>query len=47
MTSQQFFAGFDYESMLQARPNLLDPKYLQPNQFQAPREVRLLVRWEF
>jgi hypothetical protein len=47
LTSQQFFAGFDYESMLQARPNLLDPKYLQPNQFQAPREVRLLVRWEF
>ena len=38
---------FDYEALLAANPTSLDPKFRQADQFQAPREIRFLVKFEF
>jgi outer membrane receptor protein involved in Fe transport len=46
VTTEQFFAGgWDYASLL--TPEILDVKFNQPDQFQAPREVRLTLKFEF
>jgi outer membrane receptor protein involved in Fe transport len=48
LTTEQFFAGgWDYEGLLRANPNLLDVKYNQTDQYQAPRQVRLSMRFQF
>lgn len=48
ITLDQFFnTGFDYEGILAGDPSLVDPKFRQANQFQAPREVRLTLKFEF
>ena len=47
LTLDQFFAGFDYEALLTANPTSIDPKFRQADQFQAPREIRFLVKFEF
>ena len=48
ITQEQFFTGgYDYEAELAADPSLLTLKFGQPNQFQAPREVRFTVRYIF
>jgi hypothetical protein len=48
LTSSEFFAGgWDYAALLAADPTALDPKFNQPNQFQAPREIRFTVKFEF
>jgi hypothetical protein len=48
LTSTEFFAGgWDYEGLLQADPALLDPKFNRADQFQAPREIRFNVKFQF
>ncbi|HEX6737434.1 MAG TPA: hypothetical protein VF310_04075, partial [Vicinamibacteria bacterium] len=48
LTTEQFFrGGWDYEGLLRADPSLLDVKFNQANQFQAPRELRLTMRLQF
>lgn len=48
ITTEAFFAGgLDYAGLLAADPTLLDPKFNQPDQFQAPRELRFTVKFEF
>ena len=48
ITQEQFFTGgYDYEAELAADPSLLNLKFGQPNQFQAPREVRFTLRYTF
>jgi hypothetical protein len=46
-TSRFFAGGWDYETLLAANPNLLDNRFNQPDQFQAPREVRLTLKFTF
>jgi outer membrane receptor protein involved in Fe transport len=47
-TAQRFFAGgWDYESILAGQPNLQDVRYNQADVFQAPREIRLTVKFSF
>ncbi len=48
LTTAGFFAGgWDYNAILNANPQILDVKFNQPNQFQAPREVRFSVKFQF
>ena len=48
VTQEQFFTGaYDYEGQFAADPDLADPKFRQPNQFQAPRQVRFSVKFTF
>ena len=48
LTLDRFFAGgWDYEGLLAADPTKVDPKFRQADQFQAPREIRFLVKFEF
>ncbi len=48
LTAQEFFnSDWDYEAMLAANPNRLDVKFNQPNQWQAPRELRLTAKITF
>ena len=48
ITQEQFFSGaYDYEAELAADPSLLNNKFGQPNQFQAPRQVRFTVKYIF
>jgi hypothetical protein len=48
LTSTQFFAGgWDYNTLLAQNPGILDVKYNQPDQFLAPREIRLGVKFTF
>jgi hypothetical protein len=48
VTQAEFFSGnFGYEGLLAADPSLVDPKWGQPNQFQAPREVRFTLKFQF
>ena len=39
--------GWNYEALLAANPTMLDVKFRQADQFQAPREIRFLVKFEF
>jgi outer membrane receptor protein involved in Fe transport len=46
--TEEFFAGgWDYEGLLRADPTLLDVKFNQADQWQAPRQVRLSMRIQF
>lgn len=48
LTTDEFFAGgWDYDSLLAANPDILDVKFNQPNQFQAPRQVRFSLKFQF
>ena len=48
ITLDEFFAGgWDYEGLLAADSSLVDPKFRQANQFQAARELRFTVKFEF
>jgi len=48
VTTATFFAGgWDYEALIAANPNIQNVQFNQPNQYQAPREVRLSVRIQF
>jgi hypothetical protein len=48
VTMTQFFnGGWDYEALLQANPTSVDPKFRQADQFQAPREIRFTVKFQF
>jgi hypothetical protein len=48
LTLDRFFAGgWDYEGLLKADPTKVDPKFRQADQFQAPREVRFMVKFDF
>jgi hypothetical protein len=46
-TSQFFNTSWDYDALLAANPASIDPKFNQPNEWQAPREVRLTVKFTF
>ncbi|HXW07829.1 MAG TPA: TonB-dependent receptor [Vicinamibacterales bacterium] len=46
-TSQFFNTQWDYEGLLAANPSLVDPKYARANQYLAPREVRLTLKFVF
>jgi hypothetical protein len=46
--TEEFFAGgWDYEGLLRADSSLLDVKFNQPDQWQAPRQIRLSMRIQF
>jgi hypothetical protein len=48
ITNQEFFAGFDMEGVLAERPAVrLDPRFLQDNAYQAPRTIRLGLKFTF
>jgi hypothetical protein len=48
VTQAEFFTGaYDYEGQFTADPSIQDPKFGQPNQFQAPRQVRFSVKFTF
>lgn len=46
-TDQFFNSTWNYEGLLAANPNLVDPKFQQPNQYQAPRELRFTLKFSF
>ena len=46
-TNEFFNTNWDYEALLAANPASIDPKYRLANQFQAPREIRLAVKFNF
>jgi hypothetical protein len=46
-TNDFFNTNWNYESLLAASPSSIDPKFNLANQFQAPREVRLTVKFTF
>lgn len=48
LTTTQFFAGgWDYEALLAANPQLRNELFNMPDQYQAPREVRLSAKVSF
>jgi hypothetical protein len=48
VSSEEFFAnGLDYAGLVAAHPELHDVKFNQPDQYQAPREVRFTVKFQF
>jgi hypothetical protein len=48
ITNQEFFAGFDMEQVLAERPAVRrDPRFLQDNAYQAPRTIRLGLKFTF
>jgi hypothetical protein len=48
LSTEEFFAGgWDYNGLLAADPSLLSVQFNQPNQFQAPRAVRLSMKFQF
>jgi len=48
LTSEEFFAGgWDYEALIAANPNIQNELFNKPDQYQAPREVRLSLRVSF
>jgi hypothetical protein len=48
LDTEDFFAGgWDYNTLLAQNPGILDVKYNQPDQFLAPREIRLGVKFTF
>ena len=46
-TNQFFNTDWNYEEILASNPSRIDPKFNRANQFQAPREVRLTVKFTF
>jgi hypothetical protein len=46
ITEEQFFRGFDGQALV-AAAGARDPRFLQDSQWQAPREIRLGVRFIF
>jgi len=46
-TNAFFNSNWDYDAYLAANPNAVDPKFGLANQWQAPREVRLTVKFQF
>ena len=46
-TNGFFNTSWDYESLLAANPASVDPKFGLANQWQAPRELRFTVKFEF
>ncbi len=46
-TNQFFNTNWDYEATPGREPGVVDPKFGQPNQWLAPREVRLTVKFKF
>ena len=48
LTTEQFFeGGWNYDALIAANPTILDVKWNQPDQFQAPRQIRLSVKFQF
>jgi hypothetical protein len=48
LDTEDFFAGgWDYNTLIAQNPDILDAKYNQPDQFLAPREIRLGVKFTF
>lgn len=48
LTTARFFAGgWDYNGLVAANPQIQDVKFNQPDQWQAPREVRVSVKFQF
>jgi hypothetical protein len=48
LNSEEFFnQPWDYEALLREDPTLLDVKFNQPDQFQAPRAIRLTAKFTF
>jgi hypothetical protein len=48
LDTEDFFAGgWDYNTLIAQNPSILDAKYNQPDQFLAPREIRLGVKFTF
>ena len=48
LSTTAFFAGnWDYDALLAANPSLLDVKFNQPDQYQAPRQMRVAVKFQF
>ncbi len=48
LTTRQFFAGgWDYEALLAANPTLRNELFNLPDQYQAPREIRLSAKFSF
>jgi hypothetical protein len=46
-TTRFFQGGWDYEALLAANPNTREVRFNQPDQFQAPRQVRLSLTLQF
>lgn len=46
-TDQFFNTDWDYEGLLAANPAIVDPKFTQPNQYLAPRQIRLTAKFSF
>ncbi|MEX2660902.1 MAG: hypothetical protein WD227_03185, partial [Vicinamibacterales bacterium] len=47
VSSATFFGGWDYEGVVAANLNNIDPKFGQANQWQAPREIRFTAKFTF
>ena len=48
ITTEEFFAGgWDYEALIAANPSIQNELFNKPDQYQAPREVRLSLRLTF
>jgi hypothetical protein len=46
-TNAFFNSDWNYDAYLAANPSVVDPKFRLANQWQAPREVRLTVKFQF
>ena len=46
-TNQFFNTNWNYEGLLAANPSIVDPKFGQPNQYLAPRQIRLTAKFTF
>ena len=47
LSNELFFAGIDTEALMAARGIQVDPRFGQPNTFQAPRAVRFALKYTF
>jgi hypothetical protein len=47
MTPEEFFRGVDTEALMREQGLLNNPGFLMDSEFQAPREIRLGIRFAF
>lgn len=47
INEEEFYSGFDADALIAQQGLVRDPRFLQPSAFQAPRELRIGVRFSF
>ena len=47
VSSEEFFRGVDTQALIREQDLREDPRFLMDGEFQAPREIRLGIRFAF